>query len=343
MFNFKKLFIMRNLKLRNAIGVFIVFAVLSITAVTSCTNDDEPRYEVQTEQSIDEVDMQFAEFLQSVDSLQSQYPVIETRGFVSGAAVCLADEIGSLAGRHLGGYIGGAIGSIFANPFGTIIGYGFGRQVGPAIFGALSSGLVSLATECVVLNSRVSGSRLDAIELKADFNIITRSDGSVDSSGYYHNVIMVKVAKDYDKYVQNNVLDKSLLYDDIVRYSAELGVYDSIFNNPAVKKLLIQRLDEICDINLQYEKGNISKEEFIELHAENLKNTYGIDDSEIYRFKKFAAEQAEYCAKLDENSLHEYAKDLNDAIWKSNMSSSQKEEVASTARMVVNSTLCWNQ
>lgn len=67
---------MRNLKLRSAIGAFIAVAVLSITAITSCTNDDEPKYEVQTEQSNDEVDMQFAEFLQSVDSLQSQYPVI---------------------------------------------------------------------------------------------------------------------------------------------------------------------------------------------------------------------------------------------------------------------------
>lgn len=334
---------MRNLKLRNVIGVLLVFAVLSITAITSCTNDDEPQYEVQTEQGIDAENLQFAEFLLSVDSLQTRYPIVDTRGFSSYFVAGLADEAGRVAGVYLGGYIGGAIGSIFANPFGTIIGYGFGRKIGPAIFGSLTSAVVGLATECVVLNNRVSGSKLDAMELRADFNIMTRSEGDVDSSGYYHNIIMVKVARDYDKYVQNNTLDKSLLYDDVIRYNAELGFYDSIFTNPVVKKLLIQRLDEICDISLQYEKGKISKDELIELHAEILKNTYIIDDSEIYRFKKFAAEQAEYCAKLDENSLHEYAKDLNDAIWKSDMSLSQKEKIASSAHMVVNSTLCWTQ
>ena len=84
---------MRNLKLKSAIGAFIAVAVLSITAITSCTNDDEPMYEVQTEHGIDAENLQFAEFLMSVDSLKSNYVPIVTRGDGDNCYVTIADAV----------------------------------------------------------------------------------------------------------------------------------------------------------------------------------------------------------------------------------------------------------
>ena len=311
---------MRNLKLRNAIGAFIAVAVLSITAITSCTNDDEPKYEVQTEQGIDAENLQFAEFLMSVDSLKSNYAPIVTRGDGDNCYVTIADAAGGFVGWLIGGRIG------------------VGKKRGAGYCSSLASAIVELALSCqeiIPVNSVTLA--------KQDFSVISSryGDDVTDSLGYYHNCIMVKITQDRAKYTVNDSVNMGLIYDDVVSYCKDYGLYATEFDAPEMKTRMLTQVGNMCDMLVQCGKGELSKEEFVERQSKYLKREYGLTDLERGVFKDYIAKETFYCATLDDNLLRKYAKDLDREIEASAMSNELKKEVSSVSQIIVNSTLCW--
>lgn len=311
---------MKNLKFKSAIGVFIVIAALSITAITSCTNEDEPKYEVQTEQHIDDTNVQFTEFLQSVDSLKANYIPIVTRGDDNSCYVTIADAAGGFVGWLIGGRIG----------VGKKKGAGYGSSLASAIVEAVLSYQSLIPSNSVALAKR-------------DFSVISSryGDDMTDSLGYYHNCIMVKVTRDREKYIANDTVNVNLIYDDVVSYCKDYNLYASKFETPEIKSDMLTQVDNMCDMLIQCGKGELTQEEFIERQSKYLKRVYRLTDLELDVFKEFIVKETFYCATLDDELLRKYARELDREIHMSNMSDDMKKEISSVSQIIVNSTLCW--
>ena len=237
-------------------------------------------------------------------------------------AVVVADAVGGYIGSYIGKRFGGSKKQW----------YNWGA--------AITSAIVEAVTGYQVYVDQNS-----SIQLKKDFSIISsRYDFSLsDSIGYYHYYMMVKITQNMESYLKNGTVDKDLIYDDIVTYSKELGIYAPEFNDADLKSELITHIDTICDLSVQYAQGFMSKEVFVDKQVSRLKAPYGISNEELNTFKEFIAEEADYCVTLDEDTLHEYAQSLDTAIDRSGMSLEMKGDISLTSQIIINSTLCWNQ
>ena len=313
----------------------------SVMMLPSCSNEEIDTEIIKTENVLTVSDMQFRTFLCSVDSLNACYPSHKTRGsFYNGAGVGLADYIGGSCGGTIGRWAGGAIGSLSGNPIGTIMGSIIGRRVGPAICSAIASGLANMLLSC---ESTSNGIRV--LQLKSDFSFTPLLDSESDSLGYYHNLVMVKLLDDADKYgFGTSSINCDLVYDDVVKYYKEFGIYNAeLEQNQSLKAAIIAEIQKICQPAILYETGQISESQMIELNSAYLQSTCKFTVDEINTFKKFTGELTLKCASLEEDQLRNYSSNLSKVIQTSSLPQEKKVELAKTSQTIINSTLCWQQ
>lgn len=328
---------MKNLNLLFLGAILIVFAGCNTGLETSKTSVA----------SIDEKE-NISKFLYSVDSIGVIYKVkcdnVVTRG--SGGRKLFnelgkqaVDVAGTFAGRYVGQWVGGSLGSLTGNPGVTILGWYAGRKIGPYVCSALASGIASiwLSNEYIIENP-------EDIKPVGNFDIHVYGDLKSDSIGYFHNVVMCKVVENEDKYIDNGIVDVSLLYDDIISYCAELGYYsEELATDESVKTAIIDLVIELADTAALYETGVISEKELVEKQSELLFSNFSMSDDEKMLIKDFSYKVVVDCAGLTDELINEYAAALNEVIENSSLSDSLKEEVATSAQIAINSTLCWQQ
>ena len=321
---------MKSLKTKKWFGASVLLIALAIVSITSCTND-EPQQVVSSSQEITDENVQFNEFLQSVDSIKAMYSLqIATRGDDddddegdgSTFAVALADAAGGCIASYIGKRLGGSKKKWWT----------WGSSTASAIASELFEFQAGVGSNTTVL-------------FREDLNISSMiyDEELSDSLGYYHNCIMVGVSQNGDKYVGDGYVNTGLIYDDVVEYSKGLGLYSPEFDDSELKTELLSSVKEICDASGQYKDGLISKEDLVARQTAILKNRYNASDLDIEIYRKFVVTETAYCAKLDEELLHKYAKDLNGAIYDSELPIEKKGDISSVSQIIINSTLCWQQ
>lgn len=170
------------------------------------------------------------------------------------------------------------------------------------------------------------------------------SDLRCDSLGYYHNYVMVRVNQNKQKYLTGGKLNMSLLYDDIMEFMAEVGIYsEPLTNNELVKTEVRNMCKELAVITLNNKESNGTNQELVDGLCDCLEDNYMYTASEISFFKNFTASVAETCSNLSISEINSYANDLASTIRNSNIPTDFKYEIAVTATTTINSALCWVQ
>lgn len=333
-----------------------IFAIITI-ATCSCSNDEPTTQPIKPVQPISENELFNLEekaaidsFLVSVDSLNATFGISESRGsFKNGAGIYLADAVGHASGGAIGRWVGGALGTLLSGgtPVGTVIGSVVGAKVGPTVCGAVASGVASMW-----LTQPQPKGRGSIIKMDSSFEIDTQ-DELADSVGYYHNYIMTKLYANYDKYhkgiIQNTdpyapQVNVNLIYDDIIKYCKEINFPEiSYFEDPIVRKDIINGLNTTWSNSYRHNVGQISYDVYLERETAVLQTTFDMNTDETYLFKNYSGKIVEKCVQLNRQEIHNYAKSLNTLIWESNMKPKQKQFVAKSTSLTINSSLCWAQ
>jgi lipoprotein len=332
--------------------LIIISAIFSIVTLGSCTNEEPAIDNVHTDITNQTSDISSFEcFMVSVDSVNTKYVGDSSRGFLSSIAKTAADKGGRLAGQFAGRWIGGSIGAAAGNPATACIGYLAGQKVGGIVGYALASAIADMMMSEYAIRTNT----IQDLELKADYNIkpsemislksrSAEDDLQCDSIGYYHNYVMVQVSKNRQRYYIDGSLDINLLYDDIIKFFKEVGVYSEFYaDNKDIKRELLERVNQLALISYQCDKKSTTNEELVNLHCQYLKEKCLLTDEELRVHRDLTLSIANTCTRLSENEIHAYATELNNVIKESDLSQEAKIEVAVSASTTINCALCWQQ
>lgn len=326
------------------LGIFI-----SILCLASCNrgiDDVDKSQEMTKYKSEISENRELLKFLGSVDSLgevYSQRKIGYSRGafekFRNDVGKSTVDLAGFVAGRYIGRWLGGAAGSLTGNVGVTIVGWYAGGKYGPYIVSTLASGIANIWLSCegVIDNNK-------DIEPVGNFDMSINGDARNDSIGFFHNSVMCKISTNEDKYIQEGNVNIDVLYDDIIKYCAEYGYYIEDFEkNQDLKEAIIGMILDYTDMVKLYKEDVISEDEMINMQTEKLVSDFSLNEEETLLLKDFSYKVVVDCAGLTDENVWEYAKALNALIENSSMTDSIKEDVAFSAQMAINSTICWKQ
>jgi len=155
---------------------------------------------------------------------------------------------------------------------------------------------------------------------------------------------MVRVNQNKQKYLSGGKLNMPLLYDDIMTFMAEVGIYsEPLTNNELVKAEVRNMCKELAAITLNNKMTNGTNQELVDGLCDCLEDNYMNTASEISFFKNFTVSVAETCCSLSISEINSYANDLASTIRNSNMPTDYKYEIAVSATTTINSALCWAQ
>lgn len=110
-----------------------------------------------------------------------------------------------------------------------------------------------------------------------------------------------------------------------------------------LKNAIFAQMEQICDVTIKYESGDISIDQLTQMHGDYLVQKCGFTENELRIFREFTCELALMCAQLDEDVMADYSSDLNKVIQKADITLEEKAQIASSAQMIINSSLCWQQ
>lgn len=333
--------------------IFITFALI-VFLFTSCATEEVPvnpkDNKVDSETITNE---NFEDFMMSIDSLNATYVSTSSRGFVGSCGKKLADQGGRMVGRFLGRWLGSAIGAATANPALACIGYVGGQQIG----GLVGYAAASAAAEMLLSNAGYASIPSGDMELIVDLNIKlsdvyssdlkSRSESvekTCDSIGYYHNYVMVRVNQNKDKYIVNGALDMELLYDDIILFFKEVGVYsEPLAMCEPLKEEMRKTSMDLALLTLQNLMDSETDNQLMDKQCDYIAHRAFATEEELKVYRDFTLSVAKKCNELSESDIHRYAKDLNKVIIESDLSQDFKKEIAVSAITTVNSSLCWQQ
>lgn len=334
--------------------LFFISAVISLLFLASCSNEEPAKLPVEYENNIETTNSEsFKTFMLSVDSLNNSYTGVTTRGLWGNLGVSLADAAGRVGGRVLGKWLGASVGAAMANPAIACIGYLGGQHLG----GVVGYAVASAAADLLFCNAGHPSIPKGNMQLIADYNIrpseviaqstITRSsniDMRCDSIGFYHNHVMMRVNQNKDQFISNGKVDMDRLYDAIIYYFIEVGVYsEPLAINNTIKKGIKQLAFDLAHISLSSIENSYSEALLMDIQCDYLYQHCLIPAEELDIYKEFTLSIASKCRQLSQEQIHSYASYLNTIIVNSNLPQDVKEEVAVSAMTTVNSALCWQQ
>lgn len=321
--------------------IIILLCVLLGTGFSSCSNEEEALTPSQPNQELEILtEENRISFYEEFDSLNRIYLTPDSRvsSGLKGVGTATADLVGEMCGSSVGKWLGGALGSLTGNPVGTVVGVVVGGKVGRFVCGAAASGIAD-----AILSSRQMKVTSNTFGLKGCFAFGEFLDETTDSMGYYHNVCMLKLNEQRDKYVSSNKVNTNLLYNDVVQYYKTIGIYETGLEDFSFKLAVIHEIETMCETSVQYELGNITQEDLMASYENYLRTIANFSESEITKFKRFAFVLIAKCAEMNEEQTNEYAANLNLLIRNSTLSEEDKVEMATIAQFVINSSLCWQQ
>ena len=346
--------------------IFIAFTAFILSLCSCSTADDEgftPNPEAGVQLSTDA----FGRFLTSVDSINAEYTASiesETRGgndylvqAGKSGAVTLADAAGRAAGGYVGKYLGTAAGSATGNPGFAILGYVGGRYLGRIIGGAGASFAArhiinrwASRYDALKIGS-FNNAAMDSTNRTVEFGyyIPTYQNDSLneDSLGYYHNLLMAVMGQHPEKYkTDNGDINYSLVYQDCVSILREKGVInetnDSIVMDSAFAQAIQDYAKQTAGHVSDFENNKISFDDIKSVMASDLKKL-NVPNEQITMFSDFATRVSDACQNMDYKEKVEYGNAIMNAIDKSSMPSEMKNDAASTANQVINSSICWDK
>ncbi|MDE5882450.1 MAG: hypothetical protein K2J78_07585 [Muribaculaceae bacterium] len=336
--------------MKKIIPIFLTFLLLIMSA---CSNEEPIVLPTESVQNTEYLDLENIDlFLTRVDSLNDAYPTNPTRGFWSSFGKSLADQGGRAAGRVVGRWLGAAIGTAAANPALACMGYIGGQHVG----GIIGYAAASAVAEILLSSAGYPGVSPNTLQLKVDYNIKpskytiynaasnNASDLRCDSIGYYHNYVMVKINQNKGKYITRGEVNIDILYNDIIRYFKEVGVYsEPLANNNLVKNEMKKMAKQFAQLTLVNTQQSGTAEHLVNSQCDYLRSKCKVTADELKLYKDFTLRIANKSSVLSESELHRYANDLNLIIDDPRLSNEVKRDLAVSAMTTINSSLCWQQ
>lgn len=334
--------------------LIFISAVISLLFLASCSNEEPAKLPTEYETNIGATSSEsFKTFMLSVDSLNNSFKTPATRGFWGNFGKNLADQAGRAGGRVIGRWLGAMTGAVTANPAIASIGYICGQHIG----GIVGYAAASAAADLLLCNAGHPSIPKGNMQLVVDYNIrpsefiaqstLTRSstlDLRCDSIGFYHNHVMMRVNQNKDKFISNGQVDIDRLYDAVVLFFQEVGVYsEPLQSDESIKYAIKQFIYKLAMMTLQSINNSESASQLMDRHCSYLYQNCMLTCDELTVHQQFVQPIAIKCSELSQDQIHSYAKELNTIIVNSNMPQEMKEEVAVSAMTTVNSALCWQQ
>lgn len=291
-------------------------------------------------------------FYESLDSLNANYssgsllsraPILDNNNNLDKVepnnrmSTKTADYIGKIAGGYGGKWIGRMGGAATGIPGMSFVGGFAGRYIGGIVGSTLFSYLAGKCGNIVSVDD--SKMEVTGVLIPSDINPI-----SGDSIGILHNYLMSQLNANKDKYNQpNGGINYGLIYADCVELLKDEGIYnDTIANDVEYRNNIINMAKEISAIANSCYGGQISINTMIDKSATLLKSDFNVDDEDIAELKSMTEEILPTCSGMETEEVISYAKDISTLIQKSDMTPSEKQEISSSASLIISSSLYWD-
>lgn len=339
---------------------FLFITVLTVILFSSCdTSDNVTKKESQTNLSSVQLS-EMKNVCSLIDSLNTVYTMDivkpQSRGFGRSLFdVCsgnIVDEMGSVVGGFVGKWVGSAIGSATGNPVFTVAGYVGGRYVGRKAGSVAASTAFAMAlSKChlTVPNPNINKDEYvyynpNAFKRLTLNDIDTTKNKANYTDGEIHNIIMVKLVKNYDKYINpDNTLNYNLLISDALKYEQEIvndPNYDMYY--PIVKDKLTEQTKRIINASL-----NLDLENDYDAYYDRVYNTL-IPEIKISR------EEFNYATSISKNVSNTYfylntentiklSNEIDNVIDSSKLNDETKLELKNSNSILKSSSMLWKQ
>lgn len=317
----------------------LFISVVVLLTLISCNKDDvafDNYAQIPESQNVES-------FCAKIDSLNNAYSEMlnanATRGYVSDYAITTsADAVGAFVGAKIFSWVGSAIGAACANPALACGGYFIGKKFGDAAGSAVASIGAAWLIDKLGTRSSVNSS----LVLNKDY-VVPVEDPNNLTDGELHNLILAELLKNIDKYVMpNGSLNYELLLSDAYMYENQFAPFEEY---PGYKELwlpkAIEQTRRIVDASVALESNNISL--FLDEVYNGLIPELQITKEEFENANILNEKALSTYTMLDNVTLKEFSKDIDDVIESSNLNDDLKDELKVSNSVMTNSTLIWRE
>lgn len=318
----------------------LILSIATILSLVSCNKEqtiDDNNPQVQD-------NMEMEAFTARIDRLNSYYLEMNntnlTKGYVTDHAICAsADAVGAYIGRKIFSWVGTAIGAACGNPVVAYAGYFIGRRVGSAAGSAAASIGAAWVMDRFVTCCAMSNSTL---ELNENY-VISINDPNNLTDGELHNLILVELLKNINKYVlSDGSLNYHLLVNDAYMYENQF----SPIENFAIYKeqwipLAVEQTKRIVNASelLVYNNSDV----FLNVVYNTLIPEVQISKEEFDNANLLNEKVLSTYIMLDDATLVEFSKEIDSVIESSELNIELKNELKVSNSVLTNSSLIWRE
>lgn len=313
--------------------------ILSFVAImlASCSNEQEI---ITTKTNIENYPIE--SFKLKIDSLNAIYSnginMHETRGYVTSHYLGVgADAVGSFVGGKIFSWAGSAIGAACGNPIIAVGGYLAGRK-----FGSSAGSAVASIGAAMLLDRYSTRSCLTTLPVLNDDYIVNIENPDSITDGELHNLIVVELLNNIDKYVLlNGELNYELILEDAYKIENRIQPYEFYeeFKKVCMENAIEQTKRIVNSSRLLAEdNGAFLDQVFEQLIPElNISKTE-FDDANLLSRKVLST-----YIKLDSLSVTEFSKSIDSVIDSSELNTNLKSELKSSNSIMRNSKIIWSE
>ena len=276
-----------------------------------------------------------------IDSLGYKYSKeYKTRGILRQMFdIVSADVFGAQLGKAAGGALGGVIGGLSGGHIGAAAGAATGATYGRWIGAGIGSAIVAFDANIV----NIPGNK----DSNTDICVSQGPKSIEDSIGLFHNQVMRRIFENRSAYIKKDgEVDKNKIYDDCVKFYADLGVVaDSLSKGEKrnYKQTILRYADESVKISKAYREGSISAEQLFDYQMDVAKKYSIMTERDIELYLSVTKNIILQCCGIEREYIEEYAKDINYTISESDLPNIEKSILAESAQIAINSRLCWQE
>lgn len=317
----------------------LFISVVALLTLISCNKEDaafDNYAQIPESQNVES-------FCAKIDSLNNAYSEMlndnATRGYVSDYAITSsADAVGAFVGAKLFSWAGSAIGAACANPALACGGYFIGKKIGRAAGSAAASIGAAWLIDKFGTRSTINTS----LVLNEDY-VVSIEDPNNLTEGELHNLILAELLKNIDKYVMpDGSLNYELLLSDAYMFENQFAPFEEY---PGYKELwlpkAIEQTRRIVDASVTLESNNSAL--FLDEVYNGLIPELQITKEEFENANILNEKVLSTYTMLDNVTLKEFSKDIDDVIESSNLNDELKDELKVSNSVMTNSTLIWRE
>lgn len=308
--------------MKKILFLVVVFTVV-ITSITSCNSVED----IVIEPSEVSENAELTKLYYAIDSLQKVYSIPESR--------VDWDKWGR---RGISFAVDGVVGLLFAE-----------TGILAAPIGAVGSGLYEdyldyMVSRCNTMNRQNRRiSRSESSSLKTVVFPVENAT-SVDSVGYYHNLIINEIRSNGKSYTDDSGnIDFSAYYEDVFVAAKKHGIKnDYPINTPLLFQYLESIIKPVAQLDMN-DQEDINSELILSIFFNNNYKDFNYETAKMIQHREICEKIIYNCANVRDDQLVEYGTKVNDIIVNSQLNPNTKDNLKIANNIAINSSLQWSE